>query len=57
MSAPFPPIESVAAMAWEDESEFLRAVSRGVTKAWIEDTAGEGECGRVQVRIEERKGK
>ena len=51
MSAPFPPIESVAAMAWDEESEFLRAVSRGVTKAWIEDTAGEGER-----ECEERRG-
>jgi hypothetical protein len=33
ISAPLPPIESVAAMAWEVDPESLRAVSRGVTRA------------------------
>ena len=39
MRADRPPIESVAAMALDDEFQFLNPVSSGVTKACTEDTA------------------
>ena len=49
MRADRPPIESVAAMALDDEFEFRSAVRRGVTRACTEDTAVVYVCGRVCV--------
>ena len=39
MSAPLPPIESVAAMWWDEDPESLRADSNGLTRACTDETA------------------